>query len=317
MNKSNQLSGTCLVTGGAGFIGSNLVDYLINNGIEVIVIDNLSSGKLLNLRKSINKITFIKDDLESYDLESLDKIDYVIHLAAQASVPFSISNFKESSNINLQSSINIIDYCSKNNIPLIYASSSAIYGELPNGNDNSLVTNLISPYAADKYFLEVYSQISHKLHNLSSIGLRFFNVYGPRQDSLNPYSGVISIFADRILKAKEITINGGFQTRDFVYVSDVIGMIYKALNLVSNKPICKISNVLTGRSVTIDYLADEIISIVGASVSKNYSEMPTGDPLKSDGNTDNMVDLFKINIKSLIDLNDGLTKTIESIKNQE
>ena len=316
MNKSNNLRGTCLVTGGAGFIGSNLVDYLINKGIQVTVIDNLSSGKLLNLRESINKITFIKDDLESYDLKTLDKIDYVIHLAAQASVPFSISNFKESSNINLKSSINIIDYCSKNKIPLVYASSSAIYGELPNGDDSFSKIDLISPYAADKYFLEVYSQISNKLYNLSSFGLRFFIVFVPRQDSTNSYSGVISIFADRILQAKEITINGGFQTRDFVYVSDVIGIIYEALFLVSNKPICKISNVLTGMSVTIDHLAEEIISIVGSKVSKNYSDMLIGDPVKSDGNTENMSDLFKINIKSLTTLHAGLTKTIESIKNQ-
>ena len=116
------------------------------------------------------------------------------------------------------------------------------------------------------------------MYQLSSFGLRFFNVYGPRQDPTSPYSGVISIFADRLLKEQSITINGGYQTRDFVYVKDVVECIYHAIALSSQQKICEVINILTGNSVTIDYLAGQISEVLDVQAEKNYKNLPPGDP---------------------------------------
>ena len=222
-----------LITGGAGFIGSNLCDYLLLKGHELIIVDDLSTGHKSNLSSVIDKIEFYEEKIERFDFDKVSDIDAVVHLAAQPSVPLSITNFADSSSSNLLGTINVIDYCRVQKIPLIYASSSAVYGDLTLGNDESEEIDLLSPYATDKYAMELYAKTAHKLYQLSSVGLRFFNVYGPRQDPGSPYSGVISIFADRILEGREITINGGHQTRDFVYVKDVVNTIHWAIILAS------------------------------------------------------------------------------------
>jgi UDP-glucose 4-epimerase len=300
-----------LVTGGAGFIGSHLVELLIKKNHTIVCIDDLSSGYETNLFSVIEKIDFYKEKIELFELNKLKDIDAVIHLAAQVSVPLSISDFFKSSSSNLLGTIKVIDYCRLNNIPLIYASSSAIYGNLPFGNDEINNFDLLSPYATDKCTMELFSKTAHKTYKLSSIGLRFFNVYGPRQDPQNPYSGVISIFADRLLKNRNITINGGNQTRDFIYVKDVTNIIYNAISLVSKKHICEISNVLTGKSVKIDKLAKAMINIINAKVDVIYKKLPPGDPRQSNGSYKKMVKLFKVNPENFIELNKGLIKTIE------
>ena len=178
----------------------------------------------------------LKDVIDT-DFTSLDHFDGVFHLAAQASVPLSINNLYESSSNNLLSSLKIIELCAETSTPLVYASSSAVYGNLDIGDDDNLV-DLISPYSADKRMLEIYCDMAFKLYNLRSFGLRFFNVYGPRQDPTNPYSGVISIFADKILKGEAITINGGAQTRDFIYVGDVVRGIWEELSVFKERVCC-------------------------------------------------------------------------------
>ena len=304
-----------LITGGAGFIGSNLCDFLVRKGHLVSVIDDLSTGHLENLKDSIDSIEFYNEKIEQFNFKNIVDFDAVTHLAAQPSVPLSVENFGDSSSANLLGTINIIEYCRVNRVPLIYASSSAIYGNLTLGDDKDSEIDLLSPYAADKYAMEIYTKISYKLYQLSSIGLRFFNVYGPRQDPNSPYSGVISIFADRILKNQDITINGGYQTRDFVYVNDVVNVIYRAIKVTSEKTVCEVSNVLTGESVTVNYLADQMMNIVGEKVGKEYQDLPTGDPEQSDGTTQKMVSLFDVELGNLIQLKDGLAETIKFIRN--
>ena len=154
----------------------------------------------------------------------MPKLDAVIHLAAQASVPVSIQSFGRSSSSNLLGTVRIVDFCRIKNIPLVYASSSAVYGNLVIGNDEENIIELLSPYATDKFVMELYCKTSMEIYNMSSIGLRFFNVYGPRQDPTSQYSGVISIFIDRIIKNKPITIYGGYQTRDFVFVKTLLNV---------------------------------------------------------------------------------------------
>jgi nucleoside-diphosphate-sugar epimerase len=306
-----------LVTGGAGFIGSNLCDFLIQEGVEVLVVDDLSSGKKVNISGIIRKLTFFEEKLEEFDFNKCQGIDAVIHLAAQASVPLSISEFKASSVTNLVGTVKVINYCSQQKIPFIYASSSAIYGGLPLGDDVDTKIDLLSPYATDKYVMELYAETAQKIYNLSSIGLRFFNVYGPRQDPGSPYSGVISIFVDRLLNSKNLEINGGDQTRDFVYVGDVVRLIYQSLLMALKNNICDQINILTGTSISIDSLADLLISKIAPDVSKNYGELPLGDPEQSNGTIDKMKKLLHVDLSRLIKLEEGLKLTIEFIKREE
>ena len=306
-----------LITGGAGFIGSNLCDYLSLKGNDLIIIDDLSTGHESNLSSIFDKIEFYKEKIEFFDFDKVSDIDVVVHLAAQPSVPLSIKNFVESTSSNLLGTIKVIDYCRIRKIPFIYASSSAVYGNLSLGDDESKRVDLLSPYATDKYAMELYAKTAHKLYQLSSVGLRFFNVYGPRQDPSSPYSGVISIFADRMLEGREITINGGYQTRDFVYVKDVVNIIYQAITLASKSIICKVSNVLTGEPITIDHLSNQMMNIVGVNVNKIYQDLAEGDPEYSDGTVDKMVRLFSIETSNFSRLKEGLQETIQHIKSEE
>ena len=305
-----------LITGGAGFIGSHLVELLIENNHEVVCVDDLSSGYKSNLSSVIQKIDFYEEKIELFDFNKLSDIDAIVHLAAQPSVPFSITNFSDSSPSNLLGAIKVIDHCRLHNIPLVYASSSAIYGNFEFGNDEIENVDLLSPYATDKYAMELYSTTAHKIYQLSSVGLRFFNVYGPRQDPSNPYSGVISIFADKLLKGQNITINGGYQTRDFIYVKDAVNIIYRAIVLASKNSICEASNVLTGESVTIDELAEKMMKIIDVKVEANYQSLATGDPEQSDGSTEKMVKLFTVELNKFTKLNNGLVDTVQYFLNE-
>ena len=303
-----------LVTGGSGFIGSNLSDYLVNRGHKVTVVDDLSTGYISNLSSVIDRISFYEEKIELFDFDNLSKIDVLVHLAAQASAHISVAEFGSSSSLNILGTIKVIDYCRVNQIPLVYASTSAIYGSLELGDDQSSRIDLLSPYATDKYAMELYAKTAYKLYQLSSIGLRFFNVYGQRQDPTSSYSGVISTFVDRLLRRKSITINGGYQTRDFIYVKDVVDIIFKSIVIVSNTALCEQINVLTGQSVTIDELANMLIKKIGADVDKKYQELPLGDPEQSNGTTKKMVGLLKADLSDMVPLDSGLSETINFIR---
>ena len=303
---------TILITGGAGFIGSHLAESLIQE-FNILIVDNLSTGFIINLNGIINQITFIEEDVELVDLYNLGKIDVIVHLAAQTSVPLSIDKFKKSSIQNLSSSLNIIDFCSNNNVPMVYASSSAVYGNLPIGDDKSSIVDLISPYAVDKYAMEKYLEMSNKLYGLSSIGLRFFNVFGPRQDPNNPYSGVISIFIKNLIIGKKLQINGGHQTRDFVYVLDVVEAIKKSINLVINKPVLDVVNVLSGNSCSIDELVEVLIRITKTNPKIYRTMLPKGDPEKSFGTLEKMSSILGIRTNEMTDLELGLKTIIKDM----
>jgi len=305
---------TILVTGGAGFIGSNLVDFLVSNGKEVIVVDDLSTGKLDNLLSSLDEITFVESKIEDFDFSSFPSINSVIHLSAQVSVPLSITKFKESSSSNILGSICVINFCSLNKVPLVYASSSALYGDLSFGDDSIPDIDLHSPYAADKHCMELYSKVAHKLHNLPSIGLRFFNVYGPRQDPSSPYSGVISVFVDNLIKQQPITINGGHQTRDFIYVNDVVMSIYRAYLVVNESNICEQINVLTGNSTSVESLATMVMESFNWNVKKIYQSIKPGDIEFSVGSTEKMTKLLGIDLNNFTKIDKGLKNTIKLVK---
>ena len=174
--------------------------------------------------------------------------------------------------------------------------------------------DILSPYAADKIALEQYSRVSSVTAGLSSIGLRFFNVYGPRQDPLNPYSGVISIFIKKLLTNQPITINGGSQTRDFVYVTDVANVILKAIEVISINKISDSVNVLTGTSVSIDCLANKLMGIVNSSSVKLYAALAVGDPLESNGTIAKLSKILNMPISEFVTLDKGLEMTVNYIR---
>tara|TARA_B100000795_G_scaffold268166_1_gene254526 strand:+ start:231 stop:1148 length:918 start_codon:yes stop_codon:yes gene_type:complete len=302
---------TILITGGAGFIGSHLTENLVQE-FNIIVVDNLSTGYIKNLESVIDKIKFINNDVDLVDLYKLGKIDVIVHLSAQTSVPLSIQEFKKSSNQNLIGALNVIDFSRMSNVPIVYASSSAVYGNLSIGDDASSEVDLISPYAVDKYVMEKYLEMSYKLYGLSSIGLRFFNVFGPRQDPTNPYSGVISIFIDNLISGKKIKVNGGYQTRDFVYVLDVVNAIKKSIGLVINKPTFEVVNVLSGYSCSIDKLVEILAKLTSTKPKVERKILPHGDPVKSDGTIEKMSSILGIELNSLTSLELGLKKIIEN-----
>lgn len=298
-----------VVTGGCGFIGSHLVELLTSMGNSVIVIDDLSSGYVSNIEKIDGNIIFEKIAVQNFNFFSLDNIECVFHLAAQASVPYSIDHFFESSSANILSTFKVIEFCNKRSIPLVYATSSAVYGNLPFGSETGGI-ELLSPYAADKYCMEMYAATSYNLNGLSSFGLRFFNVYGPKQDSSNPYSGVISIFIDRISRGEMITINGGYQTRDFVYVKDVVNCIYKAYKSLLENNRANVVNILTGNSISINELVLNISNVLNKKPICDYKELPVGDPESSLGSTELMEKLLKVNSLDFVKVESGLRETI-------
>ncbi len=254
-----------LITGGFGFIGSHVADVLLENHIDVVIIDNLSSGSLDNIPK-FNMSNFYKFDIEKDDIEFIfekEKPDYCIHLAAQTSVAYSLKHAKEDAKMNIISSLKVLDLCKKYNIKkIITASSAAVYGVpkyLP--IDELHPTEPISNYGLSKLTMEKYIELS----NIPYVIFRFANVYGPRQVS-SKESGVIAIFNDKMSINEEINIYGdGNQIRDFVYVGDIANICYYALK---NEVVDEIINVSCNRGVSVNELYTKMEQIY------NYSKQP-------------------------------------------
>tara|TARA_B100000700_G_C15006637_1_gene838858 strand:- start:551 stop:1474 length:924 start_codon:yes stop_codon:yes gene_type:complete len=301
-----------LITGCAGFIGSNLVKKIYKNN-ELILVDDLSEGSILNLPKVLRK-KLIKKKIQDIKKLKINKLDGIFHLAAQSSVPFSLLNFYESSKNNLESSLKVFEFCKKFSAPVVYASSSAVYGNLSIGNDQLNKFSITSPYAQDKLTLEDYAKIAFKIFKISSIGLRLFNVYGPGQRSDSPYAAVVPIFINRMLKKLPVRINGGYQTRDFVYVSDVINIMLKSMNKIQQRRYCQIFNVGAGRSVKIDYLFKIIKKITGSNSKIIRHKLDKFDPKKSYGTYKKIYKFLNLNKGNFTKLETGLINTINSIK---
>jgi UDP-glucose 4-epimerase len=304
--------GKYLITGCAGFIGSNLVKNLYKN-YELILVDDLSEGSVVNLPVTLRK-KLIRKKIQNINKLKTKKIDGIFHLAAQSSVPLSLKDFYKSSSNNLLSSIKIFEFSKKYSAPVVYASSSAIYGNLPLGHDEINKFSILSPYAQDKLSVENYAEMSYEIFGVSSVGLRLFNVYGPGQTSKSPYSAVIPIFIYRMLKNLPITINGGFQTRDFIYVADVIEVMKESMRRIQKKGICKNFNVGTGRSVKINTLFNLIRKIIGTNPKLIRKKLEKYDPKKSSGTFKKLNNFLNLKKNSFTKIEDGLAKTISHLK---
>jgi len=303
-----------LITGGAGFIGSHLIEKIIDSNNHAIIVDDLSTGFKDYLPLN-NSFKFIKSRIQDIDLSDIgEQLDGIFHLAAQASVPISIEDFFSSSSNNLLSSLRIFEIANLYEVPVIYASSSAIYGNLKIGDDRKDTIDILSPYAQDKLTMEHYAKMCFSTYGISSLGLRFFNVYGPRQDPSNPYSGVISIFIDRLLKNKNVIVNGGYQTRDFIYVSDIAEIMINSMKYLYNDKTCDVLNVGTGKSISINNLLSLIADITQITPKIILKELPQGDPKRSDGLYIKLNEMLKINTNKLISIEQGLINTVEYLK---
>ncbi len=299
-----------LITGAAGFIGSSLANH-INDPKKLMLIDDMSQGKIKNLNKNLRHI-LIKKPVENVPIIDFKKINFIIHLAAQSVVKYSIDNFYLSSKKNLISFLYIFQIAKKYNLPVIFASSSAVYGSLTKGDDTKDKISILSPYAQDKYTTEQYAKLMSEIYNIKSVGLRFFNVYGPNQKETNPYSGVIPIFANRAKKNSLIKINGGYQTRDFIFVDDVIKIIIKLIKKVNKyNNFFDIFNVCTGQSHSINKLYSMIKRKLKSNSKKKYYKMLKNDPVKSSGSNLKLVKFLNIEKNFFTNFENGLSKFLK------
>lgn len=306
-----------LITGGAGFIGSNIAHYLVNEGKhEVIVLDDLSSGKKENLEPVISKIKFIEGDILDLDLlkKSFKGVDFVLHLAAFVSVPGSIEKPILSNDINVKGTLNVLTAAKETDVKrVVFSSSCALYGDslmLP--KTEKMVISPKSPYSAQKALCETYLKLFYELYGLETLSLRYFNVFGPRQDPDSQYAAAIPIFIKKLLNDEQPVIFGdGNQSRDFCFVEDVVRANILACEVKKTKG--QIINIGSGEQTTILELVKNIAEILGKDIEPVFKEPREGDVLYS------LADISKaelvLGFKSSVSFEEGLKKTIEWFKN--
>jgi len=273
-----------LVTGGAGFIGSHLVDALLEQGARVTVIDNLTTGKMANLQDAGTRIQFIEGDIRDRGVlqQAVAGVDVVFHQAAVVSVPLSVAQPLDSAAVNETGTLEVLEAARQAGCRrVVLASSSAIYGDDPElPKRETMAFGPMSPYAVQKMTGEYYAGLYTRLYGLETACLRYFNVFGPRQDPSSPYSGVISIFLDRAAAGQAPVIYGdGEQTRDFVYVRDVVSANLRAAT--EDTAAGKAFNIGTGKTITINRLWQKVAELAGVGLAPDYAEARHGDILHS------------------------------------
>ncbi|MEH7301287.1 NAD-dependent epimerase/dehydratase family protein [Neobacillus drentensis] len=295
-----------LVTGGAGFIGSNVVEGLINEGYRTVIVDNLSSGKqeFIHPEAQFYSLNILEDNLQS--VFEKERPDAVIHLAAQINVQDSLEKPIQDADVNILGTLKILELCRKYNCKLIYSSSAAVYGNpiyLP--VDERHPINPLSNYGISKYTPEMYIYLFLQLYNLDYTILRYANVYGIRQEPEGE-GGVVSIFIKKMLNNEAPIIYGnGEQTRDFIYVKDVVSANLAALKKDSRG----VFNISCNKEISINHLVDEINSLLNTKLTPIYKKFKSGDIIHSC--LDNQLAMKKLDWLPQFSLREGLKKTIE------
>tara|TARA_B100001123_G_C15336342_1_gene1032987 strand:+ start:139 stop:1083 length:945 start_codon:yes stop_codon:yes gene_type:complete len=300
-----------LVTGGAGFIGSHLAEELTRRGSSVRIVDNLVTGKRENI-EHLREVEFIEGDLADFDVarRAVAGVDYVLHQAAIPSVPRSVVDPLTSHRANVDASVNILVASRDAGVKrLIYAGSSSAYGNsLTLPKIETMTGEPLSPYALQKLVAEQYARLFTHLYGFETVTIRYFNVFGPRQDPSSPYSGVISLFVSALCEGHQPTIFGdGEQTRDFTYVKNVVDAVLAASEApeISGETI----NVATGKRVSINHLFRTVRGMVSANLEPNYDEARQGDV------RDSQADISKarlmLNYRPSVDFEEGLRRTID------
>jgi nucleoside-diphosphate-sugar epimerase len=301
-----------LVTGGAGFIGSNTVDELVRRGHGVVVLDDLSTGKEENLAEVRNKITLVKGSIT--DIEAVQKAiqqaDYVIHLAARTSVPRSVKDPLETNRINVEGTLNVLVAARDNKVKrVVFAASSSAYGETPTlPKTEAMQPQPISPYGVSKYVGELYAQTFGRCYGLENVSVRYFNIFGPRQDPDSPYSGVLSRFATAFLEEEQPVVYGdGEQTRDFTYVDNAV----QANLLACEAPGASggVFNVGTGGRISLNQTLEYFRRISGTKLEAKYEPPREGDI--RDSQADIALAREVLGYEPTIGFEEGLEKTFE------
>jgi UDP-glucose 4-epimerase len=300
-----------LVTGGCGFIGSHLTDALIGQGHSVRILDDLSTGRIENKHAAAE---LIKGDVADADLvvKAMRDVDGCFHLAAVASVERGNNDWNGTHRTNLSGSITVFEAARRvrpgKPIPVVYASSAAVYGDNPDAPFNeSSATHPLSAYGADKLGSEQHGFVAWHVHGVPTRGLRLFNVYGPRQDPASPYSGVISIFCDRLRTGRGIVIFGdGMQSRDFVFVGDVMRALLAAMKHATSDAM--VFNVCTGAQSTIRGMAISIADTLGITPDIYFAPARKGDIRLSYGDPSRA--RATLGFEACTGLAEGLMKTL-------
>lgn len=307
------LSGIAVVTGGAGFIGSHIATALVAGGARVRIIDDLSTGYLENIAEIKGEIDFVEASLSSSSevKRTLENAEFVFHEAAIPSVPRSVEDPRKTHVACVDGTFTLLEAAREQRVRrLVYAASSSAYGDqltLPKTED--MLPEPLSPYAAAKLIGEYYCQVFTRVYGLETISLRYFNVFGPRQDPSSPYSGVISRFISALLSNERPVIYGdGEQSRDFTYIQNVVEANLKAAQ--TPRGIGKIINIANGERVTLNQLLEEIKNLTGkTSIEADYQDVRAGDVRHS------LADISRareyLAFEPLIGLREGLELTID------
>ena len=273
---------TYLVTGGGGFIGSNIVETLLVRGEKVRVLDNFSTGQRDNLTPFLDKIELFEGDIRSYHTvrEAVDGVDFVLHQAALPSVPRSVKDPITSNEVIVTGTLNILDAARDSGVKrLVYASSSSIYGDLemlPKTED--MLPKPLSPYAVAKLAGEKYCQVFTRIYGLETVALRYFNVFGPRQDPHSQYSAVIPKFINLIRSGQQPLVHGdGEQSRDFTYVANVVHANLLACEKGLEDLPGEVFNIACGKRITINLLIQYINELLGTKIEASYTTPRPGD----------------------------------------
>jgi len=309
----------CIVTGGAGFIGSHLTDALLSHGAaRVIVIDNLLTGSTENIKHHFNNDSFTFAQADINDANTIAahfiRADVLFHQAALGSVPRSVENPPATDINNVHGMVNVLHLCRLNKVKkVVFASSSSVYGDditMPKTEDRT--GKPLSPYAVSKMADEMYGRVFADLYGMSITGLRYFNVFGPRQNPKGPYAAVIPLFIDHILKKESVRIFGdGEQSRDFTFVENIVHA--NLLAAFNNQESCfDVMNVGCGGSTSVNSLYNFINGLIGGKSKVIYEPERQGDIRTSSASIDRAIDL--IGYKPLIEIEEGLQKTVEWFK---
>lgn len=301
-----------LVTGGCGFIGSHVCEALAQAGHRITILDDLSTGKREHAPRDCRILVGDIADPAAVK-EAIEDVDGVFHLAAIASVERSRLEWRRAHAVNLGGTVNVLAAAAqqKKHPPVVYASSAAVYGAtatMPLAE--TMAADPLTAYGADKLGSELHAKVAWRVHGLPTAGLRFFNIYGPRQDPSSPYTGVISLFLNRIQRAEPLVINGdGLQTRDFVYVADTVRHVLAAMRGLENGKVKEgVFNVCTGQRTTINGLAAAIASFGDRPVIMTHGPERIGDIRESLG--DPALATAALGVHAEISLDDGLRRTL-------